>query len=160
MGRDRNHLRCAVTLKRGNLNASDLHLATARADQHRGARSALDASAGVQKQPTSADFLPQFAIAIRGHGVGAILRIADENGLGTARRELAAKPQRFDRRRQPLGHGQDRPVRVGGLLIAQRIEPRAELVMRDPRMSGVTACSIAYEEMHRIRTDENARSGG
>ena len=138
----------------GDLDAGDLHLAAAGADQDRPAGIAIDAAAGVQQEPAGADLVPQLAIAVRGHGEGAILRIAHQHGLGAARRKLAAKPQRLDLRRQAFGHGQHRPVGVGGLVVAQRIEARANLVARDPRVGGIAAGPIAHQEVQRLGRDE------
>ena len=70
-----------------------------------------------------------------------------------------AELERLDRGGQPLGHGQHRPVRVGGLPVAQRIEARADLVGGDARVRGVSSGSIAHEEMQRRRRDEAARPG-
>ncbi len=157
--RHRNHLFRAVASHRGDLDAGDLHLTAAGADQDRSARIAVGAPAGVQQQTAGADLVPQFAIAVGGHGEGAILRIAHQHGLGPARRRLAAKPQRLDLRRQAFGHGQHRPVGLGGLVIAQRVEARANLVARDPRVSGIAAGPIAHQEVQRPGRNEPPGAG-
>jgi hypothetical protein len=129
------------------VNARDLDLAAAATDQDRRAGIAPYPLAGVQDQAAAADRLAQFAIAVRGHGVPAVLPIARDRGAGAARRRLPAELERHDLVGQAVDQGQHHPVRADGFPVLQRVVAGADLVAGNARVREVSAAAIAGEKM-------------
>jgi hypothetical protein len=129
------------------VDAGDLERVVARADQDRRAGIAAAALAGVEEKPAAAGRLAQFAIAVRRHGVAAVLAIARDLRTGAARRRLAAEPERHDLVREAFDQGEHHPVRADGLAVLQRVVARADLVVGDARVRAVPPAAIAGEEV-------------
>jgi hypothetical protein len=156
--RHREHPPRAVAAIARNMNARDLDLAAAVADQDRRAGIAADPLAGVQHQAAGADRLAHLAVVVRGHGMPAVLPVAGDRGGSAAWRRLPAESQRHDLVGQAVGERQHHPVGADGLPVLQGVVAGTDLVVGNARVCEISPGAIAGEEMQRVRGHEPPRA--